>query len=119
MFYELFLAARYLKPRRNAVSLITLTSILGVTLGVMVLMVVMAVMSGFTEEMKNKLIETQSHFQIRNPRGVLSARDVATVDRILQKHNSSGTPVIQSPVLVQYGTTNASGKPPSILIPEA
>ncbi|MBE6388585.1 MAG: ABC transporter permease [Lentisphaerae bacterium] len=110
MFYELFLAARYLKPRRNAVSLITLTSILGVTLGVMVLMVVMAVMSGFTEEMKNKLIETQSHFQIRNPRGVLSARDVATVDRILQKHNSSGTPVIQSPVLVQYGTTNAFGQ---------
>ena len=48
MFYEFFLAARYLKPRRNAVSLITLTSILGVTLGVTVLIVVMAVMSGFT-----------------------------------------------------------------------
>jgi len=33
MMHELFLALRYLKPRRNAVSLITLTSILGVTLG--------------------------------------------------------------------------------------
>ncbi len=31
---ELFLAWRYLKPKRNAVSLITVSSILGVTLGV-------------------------------------------------------------------------------------
>ena len=64
MIQELFLALRYLKPRRNAVSLITLTSILGVTLGVAVLIIVMAVMTGFTAEMKNKLIETQAHFQI-------------------------------------------------------
>ncbi|MBO5667727.1 MAG: ABC transporter permease [Lentisphaeria bacterium] len=110
MFHELFLAARYLKPRRNAVSLITLTSILGVTLGVMVLMVVMAVMSGFTEEMKAKLIETQAHFQIRNPRGVLRANEVAHIQKTLQQHRSSGTPVIQSPVLVQYTVSNAFGQ---------
>ena len=65
MMYELFLARRYLKPRRSAVSIITLTSILGVTLGVAVLMIVMAVMTGFTAEFKSKLIETQSHFQVR------------------------------------------------------
>ena len=34
MLTELFLAGRYLKPKRNAVSLITLSSVLGVTLGV-------------------------------------------------------------------------------------
>ena len=38
MLTELFLAGRYLKPKRNAVSLITLSSVLGVTLGVAVLM---------------------------------------------------------------------------------
>ena len=52
----LFLARKFLKPRRNMVSLITITSILGVTLGVAVLMIVLAVMTGFTDLMKQKLI---------------------------------------------------------------
>ncbi len=103
MSFELFLAGRYLKPRRNAVSLITLTSILGVTLGVMVLMVVMAVMSGFTGEMKRKLIETQSHFQIRRINSAMSNFDAEYVRQQLLRHKASGTPVIQSPVLVQFG----------------
>ena len=103
MSFELFLAGRYLKPRRSAVSLITLTSILGVTLGVTVLMVVMAVMSGFTGEMKKKLIETQSHFQVRRINSAMSNFDTRYVCEQLAKHQASGTPVIQSPVLVQYG----------------
>ncbi|MBR7120671.1 MAG: ABC transporter permease, partial [Lentisphaeria bacterium] len=109
MMYEFFLAFRYLKPRRNAVSLITLTSILGVTLGVMVLLVVMAVMSGFSGEMKEKLIETQSHFQIYGPRGPMSERDFQRVKETLAKHAANGTPVIQSPVLVQYAAANRFG----------
>ena len=56
MRVELFLAGRYLRPRRNVVSLITFSSILGVTLGVAVLLVVLAVMTGFTDLMKEKLI---------------------------------------------------------------
>ena len=103
MAFELFLAGRYLKPRRNAVSLITLTSILGVTLGVTVLMVVMAVMSGFTGEMKKKLIETQSHFQIRRINSAMNNFDAAYVRKQLERFNATGTPVIQSSVLVQYG----------------
>ena len=103
MSFELFLAGKYLKPRRNAVSLITLTSILGVTLGVTVLMVVMAVMSGFTGEMKQKLIETQSHFQIRRINSAMNNSDTRFVRQLLEKHQATGTPVIQSPVLVQFG----------------
>ena len=103
MSFELFLAGKYLKPRRNAVSLITLTSILGVTLGVTVLMVVMAVMSGFTGEMKQKLIETQSHFQIRRINSAMNNSDTRFIRQLLEKHQATGTPVIQSPVLVQFG----------------
>ena len=50
---ELFLAWRYFKPKRNAVSVITLISVIGVSLGVCVLMVVLAIMTGFTNEIKN------------------------------------------------------------------
>lgn len=106
MFYELFLAARYLKPRRNAVSIITLTSILGVTLGVAVLLIVMAVMTGFTNELKAKLIATQSHFQIRKIGMAMNGFEVSQIQRLLKENSVSAAPVIQSPVLIQYGVNN-------------
>lgn len=107
MKHELFLALRYLKPRRNAVSLITLTSILGVSLGVAVLIIVMAVMTGFTGEMKNKLIETQAHFQIRNANNTgIKQAEVKSIIKKLEENDSTGAPVIQSPVLIQYGKKN-------------
>ncbi len=106
--YELFLALRYLKPRRNAVSIITLTSILGVTLGVAVLIIVMAVMTGFTAKFKSKLIETQSHFQIRKPGSAMRSSECRAVLETMRLHNAAGTPVIQGPVLVQYGINNRS-----------
>lgn len=101
MLTELFLAGRYLIPRRNAVSLITLTSILGVTLGVAVLMVVLAVMTGFTDLMKAKLVETQSHFQIRHPRYAIG--DPGPIAAVVKSCGGSAAPVIQTPVLVQFG----------------
>ena len=51
---EMMLAGRYLKPRRNAISVITCISILGVTLGVAVLVVVLSVMTGLTDLIKDK-----------------------------------------------------------------
>lgn len=98
---ELFLAWKFLKPRRNVVSLITLTSILGVTLGVAVLMIVLAVMTGFTDLMKQKLVETQAHFQVRSPFGVI--RDSSYVVDKIKSCGADAAPVMQSPVLVQYG----------------
>ena len=102
MRIELFLAGRYLRPRRNVVSLITFSSILGVTLGVAVLMVVLAVMTGFTDLMKEKIIETQSHFQIRAP-GNYAIGNYAPVLRTVREAGASAAPVIRNPVLVQYG----------------
>lgn len=97
---ELFLAGRYLKPRRSAVSLITVLSILGVTLGVAVLIVVLAVMTGFTDLMKEKLIETQAHFQVRpDYGGVLYNPDMAVA--AVKKAGGEAAPVIEAPVLVQ------------------
>ncbi len=103
MMYEFLLARRYLKPRRNAVSLITLTSILGVTLGVAVLIIVMAVMTGFTSELKSKLIETQAHFQVRKPYSAMNQREASQVVAQIKSCGAQAAPVIQGPVLVQYG----------------
>ena len=101
MLTELYLAGKYLRPRRNMVSIIALTSILGVLLGVTVLIVVMAVMTGFTDVMKAKLIETQAHFQVHSPRGWLPDPERAV--NAIKARGGSGAPVIQGAVLVQYG----------------
>ena len=49
MSADFFLAWKYFKPKRSAVSVITLISVIGVALGVGVLIVVLAVMTGFTD----------------------------------------------------------------------
>ncbi len=101
MRVELFLALRYLKPQRNAVSLITLSSILGVTLGVAVLMVVQAVMTGFIDMMKEKLIETQAHYQVVSRYGGAIGRPGAAI-RAIEEAGGTAAPVIQAPVMVQH-----------------
>lgn len=92
---ELFLARRYMRPKRSAVSIITVISIIGVTLGVAVLIVVLAVMTGFTDVMKAKLLDTRAHLQVYSrfsqsilePEKVIAAADklggraIAIVDR--------------------------------------
>lgn len=97
---EIFLALRHLRPRRSAVSLITVTSLVGVILGVTVLMVVLAVMTGFTERMKQKLVETQAHFQIHD--GTYVIPDPQKIVDTVKKYGGRACPVMQGPVLAQY-----------------
>ena len=65
--FELGLALRYLRPKKNFVSVITLFCVLGVMLGVAVLIVVIAVMSGFDVEVRRKLIGFNAHLKVVTP----------------------------------------------------
>ncbi|MCC7518033.1 MAG: FtsX-like permease family protein [Verrucomicrobiae bacterium] len=60
----LFLALRYLRPRRTFVSVITVISVVGVTLGVMVLILVISVMTGFDLELRQKVLGLNAHLTI-------------------------------------------------------
>jgi lipoprotein-releasing system permease protein len=66
MTYELTVGLRYLKSRRRQsfISLITLISVGGVGVGVMVLIVVLAVMSGFQASITDKILGINSHIWI-------------------------------------------------------
>ena len=66
MSYELFIGLRYLKAKRKQtfVSLITLISIAGVMVGVTALIVVLAVMNGFKEDLREKILGVTSHVVI-------------------------------------------------------
>jgi lipoprotein-releasing system permease protein len=93
MKYEWFIGLRYLKAKRKQtfISIITIISIVGVTVGVMALIIVLAVMSGFEKTLKEKILGTQAHLvvlkagqqgmdhyeevlkQVQEVRGVISA----------------------------------------------
>src|SRR5207253_6150804 len=76
--FSFFLALRYLKPKRTFLSIITLISIMGVTLGVTVLILVIAVMTGFDRELRQKIIDFDAHI-------LVTSEDILRDWRSLQK----------------------------------
>jgi lipoprotein-releasing system permease protein len=65
------IALRYLWSKRSEafISIITVISIIGVAIGVMVLNIVMAVMTGFEHELREKIVGTDSHIVVSNRSG--------------------------------------------------
>ena len=99
---ELFLAWRYFKPKRNAVSVITLISVIGVGLGVCVLMVVLAIMTGFTDEIKTKLLDINPHISIRSPYKEYIKKPEDIIKKV-DSFGASAIPVTYGEVLIQKG----------------
>jgi len=66
MKYEWFIGLRYLKAKRKQtfISIITIISVAGVAVGVMTLIVVLAVMSGFEKTIKEKILGTKAHLVV-------------------------------------------------------
>jgi lipoprotein-releasing system permease protein len=61
MSFELFIGGRYLRAKKRAfISLITYLSVAGVAVGVMALIVVIAVMSGFEADLKSRILGGQA-----------------------------------------------------------
>ncbi|MEK7954154.1 ABC transporter permease [Luteolibacter soli] len=62
--FSLMLAWRYLNPRRAMLSAVTLISVTGVLLGVLVLVVVMSVMAGLEKEVKERFLGYMPHVRL-------------------------------------------------------
>ncbi len=64
--YELFVGMRYTRAKRqnHFISFISLTSMVGIGLGVAALIVVLSVMNGFQEELRARILGVASHVQI-------------------------------------------------------
>jgi lipoprotein-releasing system permease protein len=98
---ELFLALRHLRPRRSFVSVITVLSFLGVTLGVMVLIVVLSVMAGFRERLDEKIIGFNAHITVAGE-GVLYDSDKVIALILKQPGVLAASPIIRGPVLIEH-----------------
>lgn len=71
MRLETFIAFRYLRGSRKnkMLSLINWLSLLGVTLGVMALIITLSIMNGFEKDLKNALIGANAHLTVGSLRG--------------------------------------------------
>lgn len=103
---DIFLALRYLRPKRTFISVITVLSVLGPTLGVAVLIIVMSVMSGFDRDIRARILEMQAHLQIQPGFNLDGAprvmEDPIPVMEALEAIGIKGAPIIETPILVQH-----------------
>ncbi|MEW6444888.1 MAG: lipoprotein-releasing ABC transporter permease subunit [Pseudomonadota bacterium] len=67
--YELFIGLRYTRAKRrnHFISFISLTSILGIAVGVTALITVLSVMNGFEKELRERILGMASHLTITGP----------------------------------------------------
>ncbi|TFE67316.1 ABC transporter permease [Methylacidiphilum sp. Yel] len=101
--FSLFLALRYLRPRRSFVSVITLLSVLGVSLGVAVLVIVLSVMAGFSLELEKKIIGFNAHLVVSN--GEILSRPQAIMELVEKDPLVVGAaPFVSGPVMVEYAS---------------
>ncbi|GFE58105.1 lipoprotein-releasing ABC transporter permease subunit [Geobacter sp. AOG1] len=110
MPYELFIGLRYLKAKRKSafISIITVISTAGVALGVMALIIVLAVMTGFEEDLKEKILGTNAHIVVLKTGGGID--EYPPVMERLKKFPGvvAATPFIYNQVMLSTGK-NVSG----------
>ncbi|RMF19577.1 MAG: FtsX-like permease family protein, partial [Candidatus Dadabacteria bacterium] len=75
--FELFVGLRYLtsRKRHGFVSFITWISILGVTTGVMAMVVVLSVMTGLQKDLREKILGTNAHLVVLRSGGAIEDYD--------------------------------------------
>jgi lipoprotein-releasing system permease protein len=99
--YEFFICLRYLKPKRAFASVITLISLAGVMLGVAVLIVVIAVMSGFDRDLRAKILEMNAHIVITNG-GIIDHSDKVLKTVLAVPGVKAASPYVWGPVLIEF-----------------
>jgi lipoprotein-releasing system permease protein len=106
MRYELFIGLRYLRASRweTFISLITVISVLGVMIGVMTLNVVMAVMTGFEETLRDRLLGINAHVAL-----VKSGDQLRDYEKLLEQVQKAKGVVAASPSI--YGQVMLTSGP--------
>lgn len=105
--FEWFVGMRYLraKHKHGFISLISLISVAGITVGVIALIVVLAVYSGFTTGLRDQILGVNSHIIVQKFGGAISNYQLQR-DRILTVKNVTGaTPYLYAQTLL----SSASG----------
>src|SRR5580765_8094128 len=70
--FEVHVALRYLLAKRKQafISVISAISTLGVTVGVMALVIALALMTGLQDELRNRILGSNPHIYVWNTKGI-------------------------------------------------
>ena len=103
MPFEFFISRRYLKSRQKQafISLITLLSIAGVTIGVMALIVVIAVMAGFESDMQSRILGVESHVVLMRYGEKFTDYQQVIEDIAHKEEVEAATPFIYSQIMIR------------------
>lgn len=101
---ELFISWRYLTTKRKEkfISLISVISILGIAIGVMALIIVIAVMSGFDKDLHDKIVGNYSHINLTSLKAIEKS-EYDGIGKIISSnpHVKGFSPYIQGQVLLR------------------
>ena len=106
MKFEWFIAVRYLtKGRKNSfISIISLVSILGIAIGVAALIIALALINGFQNDIRNRILSSSAHIMITDRLG-----DGIEDFQSLAAKVESKFPDIKTVMPVVYGTVLIKG----------
>ena len=113
MKFEFFIARRYLiKSKKSSfISIISLVSILGVTIGVAALIIALSLINGFQNDIRNKILSSTSHIMVNNILGDgLDGYEEIILDlkKRFDKIENAG-PVVFGTILLKGSHRNTSG----------
>ena len=108
--YELAVGLRYTRARKGSgrntfISFISLISMAGITLGVAALIVVLSVMNGFQQELRNRILSVASHIEIR---GMPQLMDWTRVARAAMRepHVKAAAPYVMGQAMLTASDAN-------------
>lgn len=117
MFYEIFIGLRYTRaqPREGGgnqfISFIALISMLGLALGVAALIIVLSVMNGFQQELRERILGVVAHIQVSNASG-----ELADWSRVVQNVARHPRVKAAAPFVQQQGMLSFDGQVRAVMV---
>jgi lipoprotein-releasing system permease protein len=111
--YQIFVALRYLKSRKRhrSISFNTAISVGGVALGVMALLTVLAVMSGFHEDLQKKILGVSTHVVVLDYSGAME-----DYPYVMQKAGDHPEVLSASPFVLGQVMVSSGGRAQGVLL---
>jgi lipoprotein-releasing system permease protein len=108
--FEVFVGLRYTRAKRknHFISFISFTSMIGIALGVWALIVVLSVMNGFQDELRNRILGVASHIEITGFNNQLNDwQEVSHLTKQIQNEGQSkiiaGAPYVMAQGMLSFG----------------
>ncbi len=103
--FELFVGLRYTRAKRknHFISFISLTSMIGIALGVAALIVVLSVMNGFQTELRTRILGVASHLEITGANNQLNHWRLLASQVESQPQVKASAPYVMAQGMLSFG----------------